>query len=492
MTEIKIEQFDSYLDDTTGPAALVFHRSLVPIEGKESWIFPPTFAQSESADDEEESKGGVYQIDKLPDDPRDNVCLIDSIGSQANRMEPIFKRAPYAALVPQQLVEMKDGETVNILDVGHRAADAAVRFSKNLGPKLWSAFQQIKKKRDCSELAKLAPTSLVFGVWDSRATGVKIQRIVRSIIRAYNVTEARRSATYQAAYDYTGTELIGAEHDKGTGKTNPLSQEGFKYSLATGTHGGVLVRGDIRQEAIINLVALRTLTTDLNLKRYLLGLALVALSYRDQQCFNLREGCLLRAASPKDYEGEWRSINFDSTDATAAINHEIALAFATVAAQHCSFAPTELDAFDKDTAEAWLKIEKKERKNLAKTMHPTAALASKRKKQADEDAKSPVDAAMKVLKGIKLGARPKEGKQPKIQTAKFDPLKQLFETLINDAATQEKFKAIATDVVRLIHEDTDSHALHDALTKRLDEFTNGPMSDKSDETAPAPEVGADQ
>src|SRR5439155_2584896 len=68
------------------------------------------------------------------------------------------------------------------------------------------------------------------------------------------------------------------------------SQEGFKYSLATGTHGGVQVMGDIRQEAIINLVVLRTLTADLSLKRYLLGLSLVALSYRDQQCFNLREG----------------------------------------------------------------------------------------------------------------------------------------------------------------------------------------------------------
>src|SRR5262249_40601003 len=161
-------------------------------------------------------------------DPRRNVCLIDSVGSQANRMEPVFKRQPYAALVPQRLVQLKDGDTINILDAGHRAADAVVRFSKELGPQLWAAFELIRKKRDCSSLAKLAPTSLVFGVWDSRATGVKIQRIVRSVIRAYNVKEAKRSATYQAAYDYTGNGLISPEHDHGSGKTNPLSQEGFK------------------------------------------------------------------------------------------------------------------------------------------------------------------------------------------------------------------------------------------------------------------------
>src|SRR5437773_2642278 len=278
MPEKQIDQFDRWLQDD-GPAALVFHRTLLPVEGKDAWIFPPTFAQSESADDEEEGSGGGYQIDTLPNDARRNVCLIDSVGSQANRMEPVFKQGRYARLVPQHVVKMTNGDDVNLLDAGHRAADAVVRFSKSLGPRLWSAFEGVKKRRDCSALAKLAPTSLVFGVWDSRATGVKIQRVVRSVIRAYDVTEARRSAIYQPAYDYTGNGMIGLEYDKGSGKNNPLSQEGFKHSPATGTHGGVLVGGEIRQEAIINLVALRTLTEHVELKRYLLGLALVALSY---------------------------------------------------------------------------------------------------------------------------------------------------------------------------------------------------------------------
>lgn len=374
MSEIKINQFDSWLQDD-GPAALVFHRTLLPVEGKDTWIFPPTFAQSESAGDEEESNGGDYQIDDLPDDPRRNVCLIDSVGSQANRMEPVFKQARYAALVPNRVVQMKNGDTVNLLDAGHRAADAVVRFSKTLGPKLWAAFDAIKKTGECAALARLAPTSLVFGVWDSRATGVKIQRTVRSVIRAYNVTKAKRSATYQATYDYTGNEMISLDHDKGSGKNNPLSQEGFKYSLATGTHGGILVRGEIRQEAIINLVALRTVTTDINLKRYLLGLALVALSYRDQQCFNLREGCLLRAASKADYDGRWKSVNFDGTEAPETIDHDIALAYATTAVQDMAIEVPTPDEFDKETAEAWLKIEKKKRKILAKTKHPAKAVA---------------------------------------------------------------------------------------------------------------------
>jgi len=387
MSEVKVDQFDSWLQDN-GPAAVVFHRTLLSVEGKDAWIFPPTFAKSEAADDdEEEGSGGDYRIDDLPDDPRRNVCLIDSVGSQANRMEPVFKGGRYAALVPQQIVTMNNGDTVNLLDAGHRAADAVIRFSKKLGPNLWAAFDGIKKNRDYSALARLAPTSLVFGVWDSRATGVKVQRIVRSVIRAYNVTKAKRSATYQAAYDYTGNGMISLDCDKGSGKNNPLSQEGFKYSLATGTHGGVLVRGDIRQEAIINLVALRTLTQDLNLKRYLLGLALVALSYRDQKCFNLREGCLLRAASPSDYDGTWKSINFNGMETIEEIGHDIAVAYAKTAVQSMTFDTPEPDQFDKDTAEAWLKIEKKKRKTLAKTKHPAQAVADEAKAARNQKSK---------------------------------------------------------------------------------------------------------
>ena len=187
MSEVKIEQYDNWLKDDgpAAPAALVLTRSLLPVEGRDAWIFPPTFAKMESADDADEGSGGVYQIDLLPNDPRRNVCVIDSVGSQANRIEPIFKNPPYSDLVPQVTVQFGPrGETANLLDLGHRAADAAVRFSKTVGPQLWDAFSEYKTKRDCSKLMQIAPTSLVFGVWDSRATGVKIQRVARSAIRA--------------------------------------------------------------------------------------------------------------------------------------------------------------------------------------------------------------------------------------------------------------------------------------------------------------------
>jgi|ERR1035441_6684346 CRISPR-associated protein Csb1 len=119
MSELKIGKFDHLLEDD-GPAAIIFHRKLKPVEGDNSWIFPPTYAQNESAEDNDEGSGGTYQIDDLPDDVRRNVCLIDSIGSQANRIEPVFKKAPYSALVPQMTIKLKNDDEVNLLDAGLR------------------------------------------------------------------------------------------------------------------------------------------------------------------------------------------------------------------------------------------------------------------------------------------------------------------------------------------------------------------------------------
>ena len=374
MSEL-IEKFDDLLQNNDA-AAVVFTRKLKPVEGEGSWIFPPTFARGES-DYDEDGAGGKYQIDELPNDDRKNVCLIDSIGSQANRMEPVFKKPQYSTLVPQLKVKFANDDEINVLDAGHRAADAAVRFSRTYGPELRKAFEKFNKDRDCKDLLRLAPTSLLFGVWDSRGTGAKIQRIVRSVIRAYSVTEAKRSATYRAAYDYTGNGLIDPKLDTGSGKNNPLSQEGFKYSLATDAHGGVLVRGDILQEAIINLVALRTLSDDLSAKRYLFGLALVALSYRDQECFNLREGCLLCATSEADFNGTWKVVNFNASEDTQrfkGFTHEDALTFATKSIKDVKIEQPSPDAFDTETAEKWLGLDKKKRKVLGKAKHPADAV----------------------------------------------------------------------------------------------------------------------
>ena len=73
-----LEKYDAWLDDH-GPAALVIREHLMPVEGHDGVLFPATFAASE----DKTFKGG-YNVDTFADGK--NICLIDSVGSQANHI----------------------------------------------------------------------------------------------------------------------------------------------------------------------------------------------------------------------------------------------------------------------------------------------------------------------------------------------------------------------------------------------------------------------
>src|SRR6516162_6117903 len=114
----ELTRFDPWLADD-GPAAMVIREYLMPVEGKDGVLFPATFAAGDGFP-------GGYNIDGDPNGT--NVCLIDTVGSQANRIEPIFAEDKYKHLVPQIVVTAGEKE-VNLLEAGHRAADAIVRCS---------------------------------------------------------------------------------------------------------------------------------------------------------------------------------------------------------------------------------------------------------------------------------------------------------------------------------------------------------------------------
>jgi CRISPR-associated protein Csb1 len=288
---------DSWADDLRGPVALHLRETLLPIEGEGGVIFPPTYAAGDNR------KGPPYAIDELADHTK--VVQIDSVGSQANRMEPLFQRSPpnspenpIAALVPQIDFTMPDSSTVSLLSVGHRLGDAFVR-SSDLRDEAIAAFKRFSDSGDASPIAKLAPTSLVFGAWDSRGEGAKLPRIVQSVIRAWNVEPLRRSAQYNPPVDYAKFKVFSEEEQaKASGNNkSPLAQRGFVHVPAVDTHGGVVAHGPIYRDVTLNLVALRQLGSPTNgaeLRRYILGLALVAAT--EPQDGFLRQGCLLTPA----------------------------------------------------------------------------------------------------------------------------------------------------------------------------------------------------
>lgn len=269
-----------------GPVALVWKQQLEPVEGEGGVFFPPTYADV------------GYNIDKLGDGTQ--VATVDSVGSQANRIEPIFERSDggdndLAKLVPQIEIEIGGGRRVSILRAGHRLGDAIVRSSE-LKDDARAAFAAFLDTGDASAIAKLAPTSLVFGVWDSRDTQAKLPRLVQSVIRAWDVDSLTRSAQYVPTIDYAALDVFSEEEkakQEGDPKS-PLAKRGFVAVPASGAHGGVVARGPIVRDVTINLVAVRRLRAReaaQDLRRYILGLSLVAAT--EPLDGFLRAGCLL-------------------------------------------------------------------------------------------------------------------------------------------------------------------------------------------------------
>jgi len=364
-----LTKFDDWLKDDSHMAALVMRQWLEPVEGKDAVIFPPTYTLDGTDAGSRFNKGeavpGVYKGQKGPMgynvdwlDNGTSVCQIDSVGSQANRMEPIFMRAAYTALVPEVVVNAGE-KTVNLLEAGHRAADAIVRFS-DLAKALEDAFSAVRAG-DATGLAKIAPTSLVFGAWDSRGTQVKLPRVVRSVIRAFKVKPLHRSAQYNPAVDYVETGLL--EAPEGKKQQDAMSELGLSHAPAPWSHGGVLVEQEIRRDATLNLVALRALRAGsadpLPLRRYILGLSLVAFT-APQETF-LREGCQLVPDS--DRPSGWSLVKHDgSREENFNLPHEQALKYATMAAEAFVVGPKKEATFNAQTARETLGQSKEERK----------------------------------------------------------------------------------------------------------------------------------
>jgi CRISPR-associated protein Csb1 len=304
----RLDQHDAWLT-ADAIAAIVIREPLVPVEGSDGVFFPATYAASE-----DKSFPGGYNID--PPTGEKNVCLVDSVGSQANRMEPIFSRSTYSKLIPQ--VVIRAGErSVNLLEAGHRAGDAIVRCTV-LQNKLEEAFKDVLRG-NAVQLAKLAPTSLVFGVWDSRNTQAKLPRLIAATIRALDVQKLTRSAVYLPALDYVGGGLVPEELDAGKGRDNPLAQRGYKHNPASAAHGGVIAHGEIR----------RDVDQTLALRRYILGLALVALTAPADTY--LRQGCNLVPDVTK--ARMVRLVRAEGKREDLTLSHEESVAFATLAAQ---------------------------------------------------------------------------------------------------------------------------------------------------------------
>ena len=267
----------------TDLAAITFRQTLVPVEGPGTPIFPATYPAPERGQRRFDTP---YTINETKD--KTLVADLDSVQSQGNRMESAFS-GPLGDLVPQ--VAVKAGErVVRLTDLPHRIADAAIRAT-DLADTIRQAMLDYAKG-DPAPLARLSPTSLIYGAWDSRDTHVKIPRAVRSEIRAFDCAVFTRSAQFTGTFDKTELGLSDTEWKKG-------ADAGFAPTPSVNAHGGVLVQGEIVHQAAILVSALRRY--DDRLAPYLLGLALAGLRHAAAD-YNLRSGCWLIPTGPAQWQ----------------------------------------------------------------------------------------------------------------------------------------------------------------------------------------------
>jgi CRISPR-associated protein Csb1 len=345
MTTLTKEILTSWANDPVAPVALHLKQKLTSVEcisdADRCIIYPPTYADI------------GYNID--PVDGK-KVALVDSVGSQANRMEPIFKSTSEKRedwLVPQiQIALGKDtnktkATRLSLLDLAHRGADAVVQSSGQLAKDIRAAFAKLRATGDAAPLCAIAPTSLLFGVWDSRGgSSEKRPRLIRSVIRAWDVEVLHAAAQFNSVWKELDEKQRKELQDEAKKQKKKLSVKGFNDAPAIfrdteAKHyvegspnpearvlGGVLVKGGIERTVTINLVALRGLHCSdeketKSLRTYLLSLALIAAT-AEMDLF-LREGCHLRYTGDDKWfsvprRGKIEEVNLATKEAAEAFN----------------------------------------------------------------------------------------------------------------------------------------------------------------------------
>ena len=306
MSELK-KKLDAWADG--GAAALVLEQPLRPVVG--TLVFPPTFASERGSDDP-----SGYVIDEIEGQ---GIVTLDTPGAEANRLEPLFMPPkPLSDLVPQITIAIDNQPKKNLLEVGHRAADALACSDPKQRERIRSAFEDVLMGNHAT-LASFAPTSLVFGAWDSRGTGAKLPRLLEARIDAYGVELRHRNGQYFAAVDFSEEGLL--EYEAPKRSDDPRSKAGFRSTPTKLKPGGVelLNDGKIVRTLTIHLTGIQRLGAGDGkerasyLRQYVLGLSLAAATAR-MDLF-LRQGCSLVPAKRNNGESAavWRAVSLNRT-----------------------------------------------------------------------------------------------------------------------------------------------------------------------------------
>ncbi|HRP80932.1 MAG TPA: type I-U CRISPR-associated RAMP protein Csb1/Cas7u [Flavobacteriales bacterium] len=305
--------------------------TLEPAGGPGDKIFPPTHA----VDDKNKKPGAKYAFETRRIDGQDVTCvLIDSVQSQANRMEEALQALWDAKKITLPVVSVDFSDIapevgkVTSLTAPHRIADALLRDSL-LDGQLFRLSDTGKSFTDASTknataLFKVCPTGLVFGLWDSTGPkgglGAKFQRALVSEIVGINAANGSKTASridplniardaavlYKAA---NGNEIWTTDPKKAVQKDGQAVKVGSEQKAGNPSAvlhgniapsidavGGGVTIDEARHTVVLSLASLRRLGFNegaSEARTVLAALGLLAIFAGESRGHDLRSRCLL-------------------------------------------------------------------------------------------------------------------------------------------------------------------------------------------------------
>jgi CRISPR-associated protein Csb1 len=313
--------FEALQKAVAGNAAAIRCRTkLQPAAGAGTKVFPPTHA------------GGVYAtetrrlpVDGKPGETREVPCvLLDSVQSQANRMEDALQDAIDTGELKMPLLvvefgdQVADVQRVTSLQAPHRAADAILRDSliDNVAFRKSEIGKAITDSSlvNATALYRHCPHALFLGVWDSTGPkgglGAKFARaLVSEIVGVDAVIGVRTSSRLDPLQARAAAKVV--KSDDGTWKMAKDDKAKTAVSPAEINHGNIppdVAEGSAtiayaEHTAVLSLPQLRRLrfpidgkfdsNIDHAARTVLAALALIGLTRSIERGCDLRSRCLL-------------------------------------------------------------------------------------------------------------------------------------------------------------------------------------------------------
>lgn len=313
--------FEQLCGVVASDAAIRRVQRLLPAGGIGDVIYPPTYP----GEGRNVPARHVFETRRI--DGADVRCvLIDSVQSQANRLEEALLRAVRdgSVAIPHLLVDfagqkadvngreydLSDLGAITSLDAPHRVFDAIIRDSQLDGePFLSSSLsERLKsaKPQAAQAVFEASPTALLFGAWNSHGEGgglgAKFARCIVSEIVGVNAVEGQKTSSRidplgiraDVRVRGDGADWQIADDARGASLKRP-SQIGHSNIAPEVEPGGVTVDYALHT-AVVTCAGLRRLsfpgTKDEGAGRTVLAaLALVALTQQAEAGYALRSRC---------------------------------------------------------------------------------------------------------------------------------------------------------------------------------------------------------